>query len=171
MSADDFSFPTIADPVPRFIGSPSLWKSSSRVLPEPCRGDSEDCAVPQPNEHLRRKSFSSIESVVRRTADGYLSEVDEERMDMLWENFNDDLQRISSMGKRAEANRLSKPAGGSRSDWDARGEMVEIYRVQAIKMSKTSTAMLSSRRSSSLFILIKVLKKLFLLHNSRPKRS
>ncbi|XP_010256350.1 PREDICTED: uncharacterized protein LOC104596769 [Nelumbo nucifera] len=178
MATDDFSFPTIAEPVPRFMGSPSLWKASSRVLPEPCLGDSgggggdreeaEDCTGLKQDEHCRRKSFSSIESVVRRADAGYLSEDDEERMDMLWEDFNDELKRISSMGKTEAKSRLSKFAGSSESDSDAQGEMVEMYCVQAPKMSKTSNAILSSRRSS-LLVLMKVFRKMFLLHNHRPK--
>ena len=75
----------------------------------------------------------------------------EEKMDMLWEAFNEELKRVCS---KKEA----PPPG-----------VVEVCCVQALEMSPRRTnggGVVSHRRQSVVVVGLKVLKKMFLLHNS-----
>ncbi|XP_043712962.1 uncharacterized protein LOC122661582 [Telopea speciosissima] len=152
MVSDDFSFPTITDPIPCFVGSPPLWNVSYEVFSGSSygnRGDRSD------EELQRRKSFPMAERDMKLE--------DEERMDMLWENFNDEL--LPSLDKNKEERRFQK---GGKLDSGLAGDKAELYCVKTWKMSKPSnstTAMLSPKKPS-LLTLMKVMKKLFLLHNS-----
>lgn len=95
---------------------------------------------------------------------------DEEKMDMLWEDFNDEPRRSSDRreGKRAKA-RFEDSAIRYDSDSDAR-EMGDLCCVQALKMSKTGSMM--HHRRPGVLVILKVLKKLFLIHNSHcPKKT
>lgn len=98
-------------------------------------------------------------------------EESEKKMDMLWEDFNEELQRVSSLNKKKEADKSSRSdASDSESDAVKRA-MVELCRERALKMSKTSSDVLSPKRASMVAVL-KVLKKILLLHNStRQKKS
>lgn len=91
----------------------------------------------------------------------------EEKMDVLWEDFNEELSGSSSSSSSSSSSRL-KPGKRSGSGRD----MAEMGCAQALKLSKnpgTANAIFSSRKPGFV-VFIKVLKKLFLLHHShRPK--
>ncbi|KAK8693233.1 hypothetical protein V6N13_070826 [Hibiscus sabdariffa] len=91
MVTDDFSFPKITNPLPQFTSLPSLWRVSSLIYPEYEEEEEEPAS-------LQRKSFSisfSSESEANRR--------DPEKMDMLWEEFNEELKRAASLPSRKEA--------------------------------------------------------------------
>ncbi|KAK8268459.1 hypothetical protein V6Z11_D11G068000 [Gossypium hirsutum] len=94
MVSEDFSFPKITNPLPQFTSLPSLWRVTSLVYPE--YGDNNE----EEEEPMRRKNLSvsclSSESEANKR-DGE----DREKMDMLWEEFNE-LKRASSLRSRKE---------------------------------------------------------------------
>ncbi|KAF5725625.1 hypothetical protein HS088_TW23G00351 [Tripterygium wilfordii] len=125
-TSEDFTFPTFtAD-----VDSPPLWRLSPAASP----------SRPASNEQ-------SMENKIGRSHNG--EEDEEEKMDMLWEDFNEEL--LSN--RRQSDERLLDPA-----------EMVEMGCFQALKMSQRDSALFSRR--PGLVEIIKVLKKLFLLHNN-----
>ncbi|OAY34145.1 hypothetical protein MANES_13G153300v8 [Manihot esculenta] len=75
---------------------------------------------------------------------------EEEKMDMLWEDFNEELQRVSSSSK-------NKQSSGYTQD-------LQLCSVQALTMSKPDRVYQPKKQSAVL--LIKVLKKIFLLQKS-----
>ncbi|GMI67156.1 hypothetical protein HRI_000384900 [Hibiscus trionum] len=82
MVPEDFSFPKITNPLPQLTSLPSLWRVSSLIYPE--YEDEEESAS------LQRKSFSSSFSFPSETD---ANKRDPEEMDMLWEEFNEELSR------------------------------------------------------------------------------
>lgn len=178
---DDFSFPTVAvdpealchHPFPHFA-SPPLWFLSSVSDPK--------AAVRQ------RKSFSSAEdafgggnqgedfaSVGGRSPalsdDGNSGRfLENEKMDMLWEDFNEELARLSYHHKRqasedstAPCSALPSPGGvGSKSRKGSSGS-------KSLAMTKSSS-MIQHRRPS-LMTMVKLLKRLFLVQNPRSSRK
>ncbi|KAJ8631040.1 hypothetical protein MRB53_024363 [Persea americana] len=194
--SEDFTFPTITDNnslyqlhFPSFNTS-SLWHVSPTV------SDLSDAKqLPQGGKEFtleqkthQRRSFSSVEGGKKAenlsrelefshwgypnfNGDEEKSEFggDEEKMDMLWEDFNDEPRRPSldkREGDRPKA-RFSDSAIQYEPDADAR-EMADLCCVQALKMSK-SGSMIHHRRGS-LLVILKVLKKLFLIHSSHSPR-
>ncbi|MBA0787671.1 hypothetical protein Gotri_027456 [Gossypium trilobum] len=95
MVSEDFSFPKITNPLPQFTSLPSLWRVTSLVYPE--YGDNNE----EEEEPMRRKNLSvsclSSESEANKR-DGE----DREKMDMLWEEFNEELKRAASLRSRKE---------------------------------------------------------------------
>ncbi|XWS41206.1 hypothetical protein CRYUN_Cryun17cG0060800 [Craigia yunnanensis] len=124
MVSEDFSFPKITNPFPQLTSLPSLWRVSSLVYPE--YEDNEEDVVKEV------VSFQMNE----RDSD------DPEKMDMLWEEFNEELKRVSSLRSRKDA--------------------------QALKMTKTgigSGMIYHKQQSKSMLATIKTLKKIFFLRN------
>ncbi|XWS24833.1 hypothetical protein CRYUN_Cryun27aG0018900 [Craigia yunnanensis] len=162
MATEEFSFPTTTDLYPCGIHSPPLWRLSPAASPDvfldrkakECStrdekgedGDEEeDCFPDRPDKHQERKSFSYVEKG-SKLSKKVVAEDEEEKMDLLWDDFNEELPRSRS----------------SRSSED----MVELGCAQALKLSKSSAAMFSPRRPGML-VFLRVLRKLFLLHNSQ----
>lgn len=158
MATEDFTFPISTDPVSWSIDSPPLWCLS----PDPYHGETskesstegeerdQDEQVfkhsfpTEPIKHLTQgKSFSrreelgsaAISELVRRN--GGLNDK-EEKMDMLWEDFNTE-------------ETLTRSHSSSRLD----SEAVHTGCVKALRLSKPG-----------LVVFMKVLKSLFLIHNS-----
>ncbi|KAA8522636.1 hypothetical protein F0562_013002 [Nyssa sinensis] len=148
------SFPTVTEYAAHFTVSPSLWRFSSSIFSD---------------GKLVRKSMSSLESNERKREVDSMSEADyaeEGKMDMLWEDFNEELQSESSLG--------SGCGGGSDSETSdetgtAKGQRATVDQ----KMSKTSRSngmacpkiKAGGSGSGMQVVVMKVLKKLFLLHN------
>ncbi|KAJ9171030.1 hypothetical protein P3X46_019083 [Hevea brasiliensis] len=143
VSAEDFSFPKITNPLPHFAISPSLWRVSSIVYPD----DEREAAG------FAGKSLSSLESEVLANK--------EEKMDMLWEDFNEELQRVSSLGKNKQ---LSESPSSSPSSSTRDHQELQLYCVQAVTMSKPGSVY--QPKKQSLVMVVKVLKKIFLLQKS-----
>ena len=81
-------------------------------------------------------------------------EVAAEKMDVLWENFNEELSR----------------SGRSRLMKTAEMEEIEIVkarrRMAELNLSETSGAVVTRRKATGKTAFVKALKKLFLLHNN-----
>jgi hypothetical protein len=153
MLTDEFSFPKITtDTIPdhQFTISASPRRDSSLVYPD-YNLDEDNCGR---GEGFGRKSFSYLESKMKREIlDAAASpEMSEEKMDMLWEEFNEELQRVSksSMDKEKEADQRLSTSGATKG-------MQEFCDLQALKMSKTS------RKRPNVMVVMKILKKLRLL--------
>ncbi|KAM3702855.1 hypothetical protein ACJW31_04G054900 [Castanea mollissima] len=142
---EDFSFPKVsANPIPHFIISPSLWRVTSLVYPD---------------YNLDEDNGRGEESKTKSENDAPNLESPEEKMDMLWEDFNEELQRESSIGKKKEAERFSRGGGlDYESGVGATKEFVEFFCLQALKMSKTC-------KRTNMVVVLKALKKLFFLRN------
>ncbi|KAJ0087338.1 hypothetical protein Patl1_07834 [Pistacia atlantica] len=115
-------------------------------------------------------SFPSNEEDERAKARlGYCKEDDEEeKMDVLWEDFNEDLLGSSASSSSSSTSRLKS---GKRSA--SGGDMVEMGCVQALKLPRNpgaANAIFSSRKPGFV-VFIKVLKKLFLLHHHSHSRT
>ncbi|KAJ7973943.1 Glutamate-1-semialdehyde 2,1-aminomutase 1 [Quillaja saponaria] len=162
MATEEFSFPAIGETNPCSIDSPPLWnlspaaspnsyhieteKEEARKYSSDSKEDKEDCFAQKLNKYNQRHSFSCVENSLK----GLGGDDEEDKMDLLWEDFNEELS--STTGSATTSSR----------------DMVELGCVQALTMSKTSGAGFSNRKPAGMVIL-KVLKKLFLLHNSHLK--
>ncbi|KAL7263589.1 hypothetical protein ACSBR1_001702 [Camellia fascicularis] len=155
--SEDFSFPTTTDSPPLFIGSPPLWhRSSSTSTPtrhqqqqqrrqqqQQQKSHHKDCetfSTEKPIGNKQSKSFSYVERGVKAGKD----DDGEEKMDMLWEDLNEEISR--TYGSKLEYSEMS-PAG----------KVAEFGRVQVF----------SGKKSSVVVVYMKVLKKLFSLNSQR----
>lgn len=150
---EDFTFPaTTTDPPPRFIDSPPLWRSSTTPRPKNSKGkevEDEEKFVLRSFQEFKAKSLGKKDTISP-------DEEEEEKMDMLWQDLNDEFSRKS--GKLAQNCDVSSPGN----------DQVEINCVKALKLSK------NNGKKPNILVFIKVLKKVFLLHNSHrtiKKRS
>ncbi|XP_062020256.1 uncharacterized protein LOC133736682 [Rosa rugosa] len=146
MATDDFSFPTVhKSSSTSNIHFPPLWRPSPAAA---CTGDEEDHAalITSPVENIEGVDDDQIivSSDVRDQ---------EEKMDMLWEDFNEELYPVRST-----------------SDYSyASGEMLQLGCVGlgAFNLSKSNAARNSSTITNpGVVVIVKLLKKLFFLHNS-----
>ncbi|KAK9095918.1 hypothetical protein Sjap_021415 [Stephania japonica] len=165
MSADEFTFPAVSDEYPNFASSPPLWRVPSEAsLDDSCQG--EDGGGEECDDEVKKMWYSSLGGdLLKRTSDDH---EDEEKMDKLWENFNEELSRISSFGRRSVNKAVGKSCRHENydSNVERRGALTEFCCVQALKMPRASPAMISARRTPSLLLFIRVFKKLFLVQNS-----
>lgn len=158
---EDFTFPaTTTNPPPRFIDSPPLWRCStapSPTSPENSKGkevDKEEKVVLRSFQEFKANNINTRDIISRD------DDEEEEKMDMLWQDLNDEFSRNS--GKIAQNCDVHSPGNG-----------VEINCVKALKLSKNNGHMISGKKTNIL-VFIKALKKVFLLHNSHrtiKKRS
>ncbi|XP_021647529.2 uncharacterized protein LOC110640513 [Hevea brasiliensis] len=154
MATEDFSFPTFTDTTSSAIDSPPLWRLSPVASPDSCHRitkteeeeeeeeedsdqeeDYQDCFPTQKpiKDSTQRKSFSWAErGGGAKLDDDGKDEDKEEKMDMLWEDFNDELlmKRIRS---------------SSRFDSDHMVKMGCVHQLQSLRSSTktTNTAMVS----------------------------
>ncbi|URE42938.1 hypothetical protein MUK42_14699 [Musa troglodytarum] len=136
---DEFSFPTIAVdqdslcslPFPRFAASP-LWFLPSSDAERKISGDGPRSFFSAAGEEEEASKVAGAAAL-------------EDSMDMLWEDFNEELRRSFCERERAELRCL-----------------------QALSESKSGS--LIHRRRSSLMLILKVLKKLFLIHRDTSSR-
>nr|POE53076.1 hypothetical protein CFP56_59315 [Quercus suber] len=153
MATEDFSFPTIGDKFSCGIDSPPLWNLSPIASPnsrheEPPKGSAKEegndlkdekdyCFWPKPIEYIRqRKSFSHVETGGKLVIKDGKEDGDheEQKMDMLWENFNEELSKNSS----------------SRSNTSSR---MQFGCVKALKTSNSNSATLSAKKPGMVVIL------------------
>lgn len=154
MISEDFSFPKIAKPIPQqFMFSPSLWRVSSIICPDNAvdeeLGDEREVEFP-------RKSLSSEKDI-------------EEKMDMLWEDFNEELKRASSLGSNKGMKRLS--GGREKGSEFSRESTEELCCPQGLKVCKVGSGSTTGRPvcyrrvGNNGMVVMKVLRKFFLLHS------
>ncbi|KAM7519173.1 hypothetical protein LguiB_018135 [Lonicera macranthoides] len=147
---EDFTFPTTTPP--RFLGSPPLWQSTTSTSSlqkqpkkkQPINQEEETFSNSKPiiiSNINRRKSLSYI--------DDYCSDDGDEKMDMLWEDLNEEYSKNCGLVPVPDS-------GGSP------GSMVRFGCVKG------------GGKRPNMVVFVKVLKKLFVLHNSHrsiKKRS
>ncbi|GAB4861427.1 hypothetical protein Ancab_036630 [Ancistrocladus abbreviatus] len=169
MATEDFTFP-INNASRAFLDSPPLWYASSIASPseEQTNGHQETR-----NVKTQRRSFSCVEGAVmkRSTTDGGSEEEEdnevqnsgEEKMDSLWEDFNDEVCKACDI-PRLDGNDLGR-------------EVIEFGCVPVVANrppNRRHGAVVSSKKQRAV-VLMKVLKKLLLLrhrsHHSVKKRS
>lgn len=168
---DEFSFPTIpVEQEPHCQLPLPLWFVSS--------------IASQDTNHQHRRSSSSPEEAAEKIdnalelassalglegVDRFLN--DEERMDMLWEDFNEELRRMSCDRKmdaaNGEASSNSSSMTGSETDSRRHG-MVDLPCIQAFSASKGGSII--HHRRPILLLMLKVLKKLFLIQKTTSSR-
>ncbi|KAG6624953.1 hypothetical protein I3843_16G061200 [Carya illinoinensis] len=167
MATEDFSFPIIGDNFPCSIDSPPLWHLSPAASANSCHEENneeeeeeeEDCFAPKPRQNTQRRSFSCVEGGGKLKDDEKEDDDDEEeKMDMLWEDFNHEerMCRITSCSSRSDAS-------------SSRDNMVEFGCVKAMAATPKNPNTALSTRKPGVLVMMKVLKKLFLLQNSHRK--
>ncbi|KAK4413294.1 hypothetical protein Salat_2742000 [Sesamum alatum] len=141
---EDFSFPaTTTDSPPRFIESPPLWRhspspTSHHQKPKRSKGkEAED-----------EEKFNFAPSLLHHEDD------EEEKMDMLWEDLNDESSR--SCGKMEQGSDIASSPGRE----------VQVSCVKALRLSKANGGGRLSEKKLGILVLINVLKKIFLMHTS-----
>ncbi|EXB57400.1 hypothetical protein L484_016453 [Morus notabilis] len=164
MTTEDFSFPTEKIPSST-IDSPPLWRSPTASS---STADDRQEITSKEEEQLSTEvgkklaGFNPIRSLSctgrGRKRDGVEEgeneDLQEEKMDSLWEDFNEELWSCRS--SRADSDMFSGD--------HHHHQMVELDRVdQALKLSKTR-----NNKPHSMVIVLKILKKLFLLQNHSP---
>ncbi|XP_068661872.1 uncharacterized protein [Aristolochia californica] len=177
--SDDFTFPTVSATInspPHFHSSVfSSPSSSSTPFWFVSASETRESPGSKQGTHRRRSFTEGVGArVLVSTAtsshddDGEGSYLDEEeRMDMLWEDLNDELGHKKN-GQRSTVG-ASDPPSGSVLGSDLVANMDDQYCLRSLKISK-SNGVLSHRRTS-LLVILKIMKKFLLLHNSHnPKR-
>ncbi|KAI3840196.1 hypothetical protein MKX03_013855 [Papaver bracteatum] len=219
MVSDDFSFPTIIEPVPNFVTSTSLWRvpsvafmasstdgddkeerrdadsivckkkedfqseprdqdSSTFINQENSQGNnskgSQDSSTLLKEENSQGNSSKRIEdpstSLVFAVDNCPSKSMDnEEKMDMLWEDFNEvELRSVSSLHNKKD--QIGKALFDS--SYKSYEGKVKLFSVQGRSNSlRETTTVLAPRRPASAFLVLKVFKKLFLLQNSQYPKS
>ncbi|XP_050945546.1 uncharacterized protein LOC103500054 [Cucumis melo] len=164
---DDFSFPTALEPFNRCgVDSPPLWRLSPSASPISyrqqisCDRNFRDTAsdgeisnrFPSASFQRRRRFLS--DAAVNGEEEEEEEEAVAEKMDVLWENFNEELSR-------SRRSRLMKTAELEENEIvKARQRMAEL------NLPETSGAMATGRKATGKTAFVKVLKKLFLMHSS-----
>ncbi|KAF3444208.1 hypothetical protein FNV43_RR13898 [Rhamnella rubrinervis] len=172
VSNDDFSFPTITtNPVSHFTIPPtSLWRISSVVYPD-CSYNQEGEDHNQKGISIKQEGSSSSSSTELSKKIVFSDEVDsdqQERMDMLWEDFNinEELKMVScsldfgNMKKTRYHDHHDERRRASSGYFHGVGDHQELCCVQALKISNKTTI---SKRPN--MVLMRALKKLFFIHN------
>ncbi|XVF63274.1 hypothetical protein PTKIN_Ptkin09bG0074600 [Pterospermum kingtungense] len=149
MATEEFSFPTTTDLYPCGIDSPPLWRLSPASSPDVLlhKKAKEEDWFPD-KDHQQRKSFSCAEKGSELSNKRVVFGEDKgEKMDLLWEDFNEEF-------------------GTSRSSRSSE-DVVELGCGQALNLSKTNAAVFSPRKPAGMFVFMRVLRRLFLVHNSQ----
>ncbi|CAK7323573.1 unnamed protein product [Dovyalis caffra] len=165
-TTEDFTFPIFTDPFSCSIDSPPLWCLSPAPSPDPYHEDTskesstegeesdqevyKDCFPTEAIKYLtERKSLSSVEDLGAAASKLVRRNDKEEKMDLLWEDFNTD-------------EKLTRSHSSSRLD----SGKVNMGCVEALRLSKPNGTAIFPPRKPGLDVFVKVLKRLFLLHSS-----
>ncbi|WZY76663.1 hypothetical protein YC2023_023047 [Brassica napus] len=149
--SEDFSFPLLSSRVPR-IGSPPLWKPSpERGLARPVIGKDGDNDL--------SKSFSYVER--RRSL---WTDKAEEKMDMLWEDLNEELSPRRSHSLR---NELSGDGGEKKRSSLLIDESSAVAVGCGMKLTKKTQP--KKKKGPNVLVLMRVLKKLLVLRSSSQR--
>lgn len=145
--SEDFSFPLLTSRVPR-IGSPPLWKPSpERGLARPVIGKDGDNDL--------SKSFSYVER--RRSL---WSDKAEEKMDMLWEELNEE----APPPPRSQSLRID--LGGDKRSSLFPDESSAVGCGMKLTKKRPSTKM---KMSTNVLVLMRVLKKILIIRSSSQR--
>ncbi|KAI0507903.1 hypothetical protein KFK09_014031 [Dendrobium nobile] len=154
---EEFSFPAIPAEQDKLSNLPSLPFPFTPV-----------CFLPSPSNHKsellrnyqRSRSFSCLEDLKLRDEISSSEINDEEKMDMLWEDFNEELSQFSSEGKAGGNNGLDFPKASDKLDGKKRNGSRELFCVKAVH-----------HRRPGLVMILKVFKKLLFIQKNRKKRT
>ncbi|KAL6525217.1 hypothetical protein OROMI_030810 [Orobanche minor] len=149
---EDFSFPATAttDSPPHFVESPPLWRrpNKSRIF---------KCKEVEDEEMTTLRSFQEFKKSMDLEEGG-----DEaERMDILWENLNDECS-INRAVPEENTDPSSSPGMGVRISCTAK----------SMKLSGANGHMFSCKKKPIILVFIKVVKKVFthMEHSHRIKK-
>lgn len=151
MDVQDFCFPEATVSLAYLIDSPPLWQASFQPSSFSCHH--EDKAVKKQEDEEEDGLGHSIdqEPVIAELGPGKGGEslsLSEERMDMLWEDFNEELLSPLALQRNGSNSEKVKAGFGC---------------VKAWSISKANT------EKPGVVVLLKVLRRLFLIHsNHRP---
>lgn len=155
METEDFSFPRINDTCAHNIDSPPLWNLSPAASPNPYQGnkrEENDCFGEKLIAESQRKSFSCVEIGRKRFGLDDDDDEQEDKMDLLWEDFNEELS--STTGSATSSSR----------------EGVELRCGPSLAVAKTNNGKLvPTKNKHSMVVIVKVLKKLFSINNVQGK--
>lgn len=154
MDVEDFSFPATTDSPPSSIGSPPLWRASSAPGSLPRQHQDTVVAVvgkrgDQQDGPRRGFDQGPVESEHGPGKGGSLS-LDEEKMDILWEDFNEELSPPLPLP-------LQRNGKGSRKAVSAGCGSVKAWSISRANTEKPGVV-----------ALLKLLGKLFLFHGDHP---
>ncbi|CAL0328533.1 unnamed protein product [Lupinus luteus] len=147
METEDFTFPRISDTSAFNIDSPPLWNLSSASSPNPCHAKQNDCLEGKLILNGQMKSHSCIE--FGRKIVG-LDHDQEHRMDLLWEDFNEQLSSKT----------------GSDTEFRSWAQGLTVAKTK----SKTN-ALVPTKNKPSMEMIVKVLKKLFSINSNHHWRQ
>lgn len=157
-SDEDFSFPATTTP-PRSIDSPPLWQHNSAPPVFFHHERHHDYILKGKGVVMNGHEFMSLcsyqeadkrdKAVTRACYECYDQE---EKMDALWEDLDEKFSRKS--GKIVQTSEISASPG--------REVHMRCVNVSALKLSKAN-----GHIRPNILLFIKVLKKIFVLHNSR----
>ncbi|XP_021748618.1 uncharacterized protein LOC110714417 [Chenopodium quinoa] len=175
MEIDEFTFPT-TNPNNSPIDSPPLWRLSPAASPtrssyEAARKELKlNAKITENGNFYSRKSCSFLEGkcLTKRSKLGgnnFNDEQDQEKMDMLWEDLNYEELFKNKRDPRMIEFHGNYPKGSN--------EVVQFGCVPTpFKLVRTSTLKnTKSNKKPSMLLLVKVLKRLFVLQQSTKKRS
>lgn len=153
MDVEDFSFPATTDSPPCFIDSPPLWRASSAPSSF-SRHHDDKVAEGKPEDWEKGLSHSFHQELIEAgdgPGKGGSLSISEDRMDMLWEDFNEELLSPLALHRNGSNSEKVKAGFGS---------------VKAWSISKANTD------KPGVVVLLKVLRRLFLIHsNHRPLKK
>ncbi|KAL1212441.1 hypothetical protein V5N11_034799 [Cardamine amara subsp. amara] len=157
VSSEEFSFPSLASHDSSYhsgIDSPPLWKHSPE---NPRRKDYNfgfgRLIIGKEDVHDQTKSFSYVEMRSR-----WSDERAEEKMDMLWEDLNEELQ------PRSQSLRIENSGDGGEKKLSLfSDEKIPVVAVGCgMKLTKKPA---KKKKSPNVFVLMRVLKKVLVLRS------
>ncbi|XP_010415907.1 PREDICTED: uncharacterized protein LOC104701853 [Camelina sativa] len=164
VSSEEFSFPSLASSHHSGLDSPPLWKHSPV---HSSRRKDYDFGFPRlligkegDYNHDQAKSFSYVEMRRRWSEDNRA----EDKMDMLWEDLNEDLP------PRSQSLRIVSggDGGGEKktSFFSDQSSAVAVGCGTGMKLSKSTPKKNKKRKNLNVLVLMRVLKKLIVLRSS-----
>ncbi|XP_021760254.1 uncharacterized protein LOC110725093 [Chenopodium quinoa] len=173
MEIDEFTFPT-TNPNNSPIDSPPLWRLSPAASPTPSYEEARkelklNAKIAENGNFYSRKSCSFLEGkcLTKRSKLGgnnFNDDQDQEKMDMLWEDLNYEELFKNKRDPRMIEFHGNYPKGSN--------EIVQFGCVPTpFKLVRTSTLKNTKSKKPSMLLLVKVLKRLFVLQQSTKKRS
>ncbi|KAF8085947.1 hypothetical protein N665_0641s0004 [Sinapis alba] len=149
VSSEEFSFPLLASQDSSYLSgtdSPPLWKHS----PENLRRGDHDRGLAMEDDNDQTKSFSYVE---RKSL---WSDKTEEKMDLLWEDFNEELL------PRSQSLRIE--FGGEKKPSLFPDESSVVAEGCGLKLTKKTP--LKKKMNPNVLVLMRVLKKLLVMRSS-----
>ncbi|KAL3638737.1 hypothetical protein CASFOL_016644 [Castilleja foliolosa] len=146
---DDFTFPAAANggnSPPHFIESPPLWRRPTTADEKPDKLKGKEAKDDE------KSKLCSFQDQFKKSSN-FVNEDEEEKMDVLWENLNDESSRNGV--KIAEECDVSSSSSSR----------VQIRCAKSLRLSRANGQMFSSKKPIVL-VFIEVMKKVLLKHNS-----